>query len=654
MKLKLSLAAKLHIPIVLSLFFGLLVLISLNFLEIGKIRDRVYFEEEKQIKRQVNSLITEKESVTQIAGIGISEDGDLKEALINNDRDLALKKADEIIRRYGEDSKFNHVKLAIHTKDGKNFIRQWAPENFNDDVLKYKDLLKNALNKSASEVGLEIGKYGLGMRAVAPVFNSNNEKIGAVEFILDLKSIISDMKKFDSSILVLVDKKCIDIAKYVDYKENLGNFVICQKSNQIDRGLIEDLKDTGINLKSPFSIGKNYFITSYPIKDIKNNLIGYIIAGKNIEDVEKDVAHAKSAFIKQTLSMVIIDIIVFILMILTIHFVLKKQLHKVLLRVGDLAEGEGDLTKRLDIKTGDEFETIGNHINTFIGKVHDTVKEAKTASKENFETMQNLTDISEKIESGSQQEKEIVSKTTEIVHSIREPLEKTKEEVLKTVEEVNKSNEKLKKVQETLSQLLKQVSQNSQEDKEIMEDLRILSSKASQATNVLQIIREIADQTNLLALNAAIEAARAGEHGRGFSVVADEVRDLSAKTRKNLEEINKTITGIVEAIEEITNKTHDKVIRIKDLVDNSLRAEAEIDEVVETMKDTAVKTEEVAKTSTEVIEEIVEILEEVDKIYEIASSNIGDIEAITQHVKELKEKTEKLEDTLSKFKTHQE
>jgi len=66
----------------------------------------------------------------------------------------------------------------------------------------------------------------------------NNEKIGAVEFILDLKSVISDMKKFDSSILVLVDKKCIDIAKYVDYKENIGNYVICQKSDEIDRNLI--------------------------------------------------------------------------------------------------------------------------------------------------------------------------------------------------------------------------------------------------------------------------------------------------------------------------------------------------------------------------------------------------------------------------------
>ncbi len=654
MRLKLSIAAKLHIPILLSLFLGLFVLIVLNFLEIRKIKDRVYLEEEDSIKEQIQSLLTEKISVSQIAGIGISEDGDLKDALMNNDRNLAFTKANEIIKRYKNDSKFKNVKLAIHTAEGKNFIRQWDKNNFGDDVLSYKKLLKTSFENGKSSVGLEVGKYGLGMRTVAPIFDDNKNKIGAVEFILDMKSVISDMDRLGSSILILVNKECMDIAKYVNYKEKLGNYVICQNSNKIDKKLIEDLKLTGIKLEDKFSLGNNFFITSFPLKDVEDKLIGYIVAGKDIGLVESDVSQAKSAFIKQTLSMVVIDIIVFILMIASIHFIINKQIHKLLFRVGDLAEGEGDLTKRIDIKTGDELEKVGNHINTFIGKVHDTVKEAKTASKENFKTMQKLSGLSEKIDSGSKVEKEIVSKTSKIANSIKEPLEKTKEEVLKTVEEVNKSNEKLKEVQETLLKLLSQISETSKEDKVLVKDLELLSKQASQATNILNIIREIADQTNLLALNAAIEAARAGEHGRGFSVVADEVRDLSAKTRNNLEEINKTINGIVDAIEKIVNKMDYRVAKMKDIVDDSVKAEVQIEEVAETMKKTSLKTEDVAKTSTEVISEIADILEEIEKIYEIASSNIGNVEDITEHIKELREKTEKLEETLSKFKTDEE
>ena len=654
MRLKLSIAAKLHIPILLSLFLGLFVLIVLNFLEIRKIKDRVYLEEEDSIKEQIQSLLTEKISVSQIAGIGISEDGDLKDALMNNDRNLAFTKANEIIKRYKNDSKFKNVKLSIHTAEGKNFIRQWDKNNFGDDVLSYKKLLKTSFENGKSSVGLEVGKYGLGMRTVAPIFDNNKNKIGAVEFILDMKSVISDMDRLGSSILILVNKECMDIAKYVNYKEKLGNYVICQNSNKIDKKLIEDLKLTGMKLEDKFSLGNNFFITSFPLKDVEDKLIGYIVAGKDIGLVESDVSQAKSAFIKQTLSMVVIDIIVFILMIASIHFIINKQIHKLLFRVGDLAEGEGDLTKRIDIKTGDELEKVGNHINTFIGKVHDTVKEAKTASKENFKTMQKLSGLSEKIDSGSKVEKEIVSKTSKIANSIKEPLEKTKEEVLKTVEEVNKSNEKLKEVQETLLKLLSQISETSKEDKVLVKDLELLSKQASQATNILNIIREIADQTNLLALNAAIEAARAGEHGRGFSVVADEVRDLSAKTRNNLEEINKTINGIVDAIEKIVNKMDYRVAKMKDIVDDSVKAEVQIEEVAETMKKTSLKTEDVAKTSTEVISEIADILEEIEKIYEIASSNIGNVEDITEHIKELREKTEKLEETLSKFKTDEE
>ncbi len=225
MKVRLSIAAKLHIPILASLVFGLLILIFLNFLEIGNIRDRVYLEEEERIKEQIHSLITEKKSVSQIAGVGISEDGDLKNALISKDREKALSKANEIIRRYKEDSKFRNVKLSIHTEKGENFIRQWDKNSFGDFVLDYKKLLKLALEKGSSKVGLEVGKYGLGVRAVAPIFSSDKEKIGAVEFILDMKSIITDMDKFGGTVLVLVDKKCMDIAKYVPFKEKLGDIL---------------------------------------------------------------------------------------------------------------------------------------------------------------------------------------------------------------------------------------------------------------------------------------------------------------------------------------------------------------------------------------------------------------------------------------------
>ncbi len=654
--MKLSLATKLHIPIVLSLLFGLFVLIVINLSEITHIKDRVYNEEYKKLRQQTNALLTEKKSVSQIASIGISADGDIAKAIEENNRQIALTKADEIVRRYREDSKFKYVKLAVHKKDGTNFIRQWYPSLYGDEVISYKKGLKYVFTNKKSTVNLELGKFGVGVRAYSPVFNKNHETIGAVEFILDLKSIVSDMKKLDSNVLVLVDSSCKDLAKYVSYKKEISidgnNYVVCQGKDTIDTGLLDDLQNTNGSFFDGFAVGKNYFITSVALKDIDGKTFGYIVLGKPLSIVEQAVDQAKSAFIKQTFSMIIIDIIVFIIMVLAIHFILKKQINKLLERVGDLAEGEGDLTKRINIQTGDELETVGKHINTFIDKVENIVSESKSVADESLKTLKELKDIANEIEEGTITERKVVSDTRKISQEIKEPLEKTKEEVLKTVKEIENANDKLISVKQTIAELLENVSSSSEEEQKLVKDLEELSLRADEAKKVLDMIKDIADQTNLLALNAAIEAARAGEHGKGFSVVADEVRTLAEKTRKNLEEINNTINGIVDSIQQVVNKMHQKSEIVNAMVENSKKAELEIEEVSDIIGETAELTRDVANVSTEVLEDVGEILDEIDKIYKVATENIENVEETLEYIKNLDEKIQKLKEALSKFKTH--
>ncbi len=94
-----------------------------------------------------------------------------------------------------------------------------------------------------------------------------------------------------------------------------------------------------------------------------------------------------------------------------------------------------------------------------------------------------------------------------------------------------------------------------------------MTTHAQDMKAIIGIIGDIADQTNLLALNAAIEAARAGEHGRGFAVVSDEVRKLAEKTQKSLSEINVSINGLIQSVEEVANTFKEQAKGIEDVHD---------------------------------------------------------------------------------------
>jgi methyl-accepting chemotaxis protein len=231
-----------------------------------------------------------------------------------------------------------------------------------------------------------------------------------------------------------------------------------------------------------------------------------------------------------------------------------------------IAEGEGNLRQRLDIKrmANDETGDMGRWINSFIDHLDSVVGQVVKASRNVGTTNQMML--------GRSQEASITS--TEVAEAVHRMMIIV-EDQLGEIQQASASAEQMKQaMDEVVTRAREQflaVQEGTQSIRDVVErsssSVQLLDSRMTQIGNITGLISDITNQTNLLALNAAIEAARAGEHGRGFAVVADEVRSLASRTSRAADDIRLMVEGLQNETQNAVSFMEEGV---KD-VDNSLR-----------------------------------------------------------------------------------
>ncbi|WP_104628493.1 methyl-accepting chemotaxis protein [Helicobacter bizzozeronii] len=253
-----------------------------------------------------------------------------------------------------------------------------------------------------------------------------------------------------------------------------------------------------------------------------------------------------------------IALIVVALIVLTsvfVYFGIIRRLHRLVHRVHEFSLGDRDLTQRIQTsRVNDEISKISGGINHFAESIQELIKEIKDSSK-------GSRGVAEQLKTGITETLQIMQKRTQMIDAIRKKTNDISVVVNQSTKEAQASQKDLTEVQDlvqtsndSISNLFGQITEASKTEEELASKVEQLSKNADSVKSILHIINDIADQTNLLALNAAIEAARAGEHGRGFAVVADEVRNLAARTQKSLAEINSTIGVIVQEINDVSSQ----------------------------------------------------------------------------------------------------
>ena len=345
--------------------------------------------------------------------------------------------------------------------------------------------------------------------------------------------------------------------------------------------------------------------------------------------------------------LVIITVIGFVFML---RFMFSRPVKAMIDRVRDIAEGEGDLTARINVKREDELGQLARFFNVFIEKIQDIIRQVASSSNEVASAATEIASSSEQMSRGmeeqSSQVAQISSAVEEMAASVMEGARKSNDATSEAADSGRGAEEGGQIVHSTVEGM-QAISEAVSAGAVSVEQL---GRRGEQIGEIIEVINDIADQTNLLALNAAIEAARAGEHGRGFAVVADEVRKLADRTTGATREISESIREIQTETANAVERMNTGTEQVNEGVERATQAGQSLEQIVAS-----------AQSVSGVISEIAAATEQQAATSEEISRNIEGINAVTQETVqgssqaasasvELSNRAEELRALVSRFK----
>jgi len=318
-----------------------------------------------------------------------------------------------------------------------------------------------------------------------------------------------------------------------------------------------------------------------------------------------------------------------------LSWLITRPLGRFILATRDIAAGRGDLSRRIEITSNDEFAQLGENINRIFSNLQALANDVQGAGLQVGASSAQIGAASRQMLDGAKDQAVRVENSSAAVTELSASIQQVAENAMEATQRAEQSGAAVSRTIERMNSIRSTVDDTATK-------IRALGESIKRIGNIVEVIRQISEQTSLLALNASIEAAHAGEQGRGFAVVADEVSSLARRVGQSAKDIEDLIATITEqtsdAVQSMGRGTQ-VVEEGTSLVNATLD---DLRKIIEVIQDTARSVQEQAVVSDD-------IARNMDAVREIAHSVVtASEEAVTQGM-ELSQLSARLEASVAGF-----
>jgi methyl-accepting chemotaxis protein len=328
----------------------------------------------------------------------------------------------------------------------------------------------------------------------------------------------------------------------------------------------------------------------------------------------------------------------------------SKALNSMITMVKDVAEGEGDLTKRLEIISRDELGDLAKWFNLFLEKIHGIISQVSGTAAQVASASEELSSSAALQAQGAGTQKNQTSHVATAMQQMSSTVQRVSDSCTRAAQASRQAAETAREGGSVVETALTTMHSIAEAVTSTSKKLGDLGKSSEKIGRVAAVIDDIADQTNLLALNAAIEAARAGEEGRGFAVVADEVRKLAERTTTATKEIAQMIKTIQDGTRNAVDALESGSRQVEEGVASTARAGESLQKIIHMSEEVGSMITHIAAAATEQSGAAAEVNRNMDQISELVKESAVASQESAKACQDLSELAMALENMVGNFK----